>query len=318
MIGHLGSVLPLPLPYPFDLAFMQRALFAGLVVGAFAPLIGTFLVQKRMSLIGDGIGHLAFAGVAIGVVAGIYPLWSALGVSTAGALGLERLRARRKASGDLALALFFYSGIALGIVLLSRELNPTNVLVYLFGQILTVTSSEVTVVVVLGAMVAAAILYVRRALFAVVADEEWARVAGLPVGLLNNLLAVTTAVTVVASMRVVGILLVAGLMVLPVATAQLMARSFRSTMIWAMSIGVGSVVIGLTASRLWNVASGGMIVLVAAATYGVAATVGGTRSRARILQVFGLGSPGSKDRPITDGRILDDSHSADRLPADDQ
>src|SRR6266540_4685526 len=96
-----------------------------------------------MFFIGDGIGHLAFAGVAFGAVFGVYPLWTALAISVAGALGLESLRARRKASGDLALALFFYSGIALGIVLLSRQLNPTNVLVYLFGQILTVTDGEV-------------------------------------------------------------------------------------------------------------------------------------------------------------------------------
>jgi zinc transport system permease protein len=311
------AALPLPLPYPFDLAFMQRALAAGLVVGAFAPLIGTFLVQKRLSLIGDGIGHLAFAGVAIGAVTGVYPLGTALVVSTAGAVGLERLRARRKASGDLALALFFYSGIALGIVLLSRQLSPTNVLVYLFGQILTVTSAEVMVVVVLGAVVAAAILAVRRALFAVVADEEWARVAGLPVGLLNNLLAVTTAVTVVASMRVVGILLVAGLMVLPVASAQLLARSFRGTVLWATSIGVGSVVVGLSASRVWNLASGGTIVLVAAATYAVVALLVGARSRRGVLRGAGsrAGVPGG--RPGGDGSILGDSHLAGRLPTDD-
>jgi zinc transport system permease protein len=311
------ATLPLPLPYPFDLAFMQRALAAGLIVGAFAPLIGTFLVQKRMSLIGDGIGHLAFAGVAIGAVSGIYPLWTALAVSGAGAVALERLRARRKASGDLALALFFYSGIALGIVLLSRQLNPTNVLVYLFGQILTVTSLEVMVVVVLGSIVAAVILGVRRALFAAVADEEWARVAGLPVGLLNNLLAVTTAVTVVASMRVVGILLVAGLMVLPVASAQLLARSFRTTVLWAMSIGVGSVVVGLVASRLWNLASGGMIVLVAAATYAVVAVLAGARGK--VLRSVGLRVHRSGgDRSAQAAAILGDSHLTDRLGADDQ
>src|SRR6266511_1456051 len=258
MIPHL-AILPLPLPYPFDLAFMQRALFAGLVVGAFAPLIGTFLVQKRMSLIGDGIGHLAFAGVALGAVAGVYPLWTALGVAVAGALGVERLRARRKASGDLALALFFYSGIALGIVLLSRQLNPTNVLVYLFGQILTVTSSEVLVIVVL---------------------------------------------------RVVGILLVAGLMVLPVASAQMLARSFRATMLWAMSIGVGSVIVGLVASRLWDLASGGTIVLVAAATFAVVAIGSGARSRTQRLRV--LRSQGAAADGLTPRRaasILGDSHS---------
>jgi zinc transport system permease protein len=306
MTVHLAA-LPLPLPYPFDLAFMQRALAAGLIVGAFAPLIGTFLVQKRMSLIGDGIGHLAFAGVALGAVAGVYPLWTALAVATGGALGVERLRARHRASGDLALALFFYSGIALGIVLLSRELNPTNVLVYLFGQILTVTSGEVVVVVVLGAVVAVAILSVRRALFAVVADEEWARVAGLPVSALNNLLAATTAVAVVASMRVVGILLVAGLMVLPVASAQLLARSFRGTMTWAMAIGIGSVLVGLTASRLWGLASGGMIVLVAAATFAVVALVVGTQSRAPASMTLRGGTAGGPTRGGSP--FLSDSHS---------
>jgi len=308
MTGHL-AILPLPLPYPFELSFMQRALVAGLVVGAFAPMIGTFLVQKRMSLIGDGIGHLAFAGVAFGAVAGVYPLWTALAVSVAGALGLERLRAKRRASGDLALALFFYSGIALGIVLLSRQLSPTNVLVYLFGQILTVTDGEVVTVLALGGIVAAAILGVRRALFAVVADEEWATVAGLPVGLLNNLLAVTTAVAVVASMRVVGILLVAGLMVLPVASAQLLARSFRGTMGWAMAIGVGSVVVGLVASRLWNLASGGTIVLVAAATFAVVAVVTGGRSRG-LFRGLGLGGVPPAGPVRTEGSsILGDSHS---------
>ena len=306
MTVHLAT---LPLPYPFELSFMQRALVAGLVVGAFAPMIGTFLVQKRMTLIGDGIGHLAFAGVALGAVTGVYPLWTALAVSVAGALGLERLRARGRASGDLALALFFYSGIALGIVLLSRELNPTNVLVYLFGQILTVTDGEMLTILALGAIVATAILLVRRPLFAVVADEEWAQVAGLPVGLLNNLLAVTTAVAVVASMRVVGILLVAGLMVLPVASAQLVARSFRGTLGWAMAIGLGSVVVGLAASRVWNLASGGAIVLVAAATFAIVAVI--IRSRSRVpFRGIGLRAiaPASSSRSEPSA-ILGDSHS---------
>jgi zinc transport system permease protein len=320
------TLAQLPLPYPFELGFMQRALVAGLVVGAFAPLIGTFLVLRRMSLIGDGIGHIAFAGVALGAVTGsalgaatgIYPMGTALAVAVAGALGLEQLRARRKASGDLALALFFYSGIALGIVLLSRELNPPNVLVFLFGQILTVGDTEVAAIVILAVVVGGAILAIRRTLFAVVADEEWARVAGLPVGLMNNLLAVTTAITVVASMRVVGILLVAGLMVLPVASAQLLARSFRGTMIWATSIGVGSVVIGLIASRVWNLASGGMIVLVAAGTFVVVAIASPGRSRWRFL---GGAERGAAPPIAAAGRgdgILADSHFADRLGGDGQ
>jgi zinc transport system permease protein len=169
-----------------------------------------------------------------------------------------------------------------------------------------VTAPEVLTIVVLGAVVAAAILGIGRALFAVVADEEWARVAGLPVGLMNDLLALTTAVTVVASMRVVGVLLVAGLMVLPVASAQLLARSFLGTMIWASSIGVGSVVVGLVTSRLWNLASGGMIVLVAAITYAVVAIATTGRSRGHILSGR---KPGNRTHPPgRTGVILDDSH----------
>jgi zinc transport system permease protein len=263
-----------PLPYPFELGFMQRALVAGVVVGIFAPMIGTFLVQKRMSLIGDGIGHVAFAGVGAGLYASIYPLWPALAFAIAGALGVEWLRARRKAGGDLALALFFYSGIALGVVFASaRGGIGTSVLGYLFGQPLTVDPIEVVLILALGVVVVAMIVGLRRLLFAVVTDEDWSRIAGLPVGGANALLAVLTAVAVVAAMQVVGILLVAALMVLPVASAQLLAGSFAATLRSAVAVGVGSVVVGLAASRFWGLAPGGSIVLVAAAVFLAVATI---------------------------------------------
>jgi zinc transport system permease protein len=277
------------LPYPFELAFMQRALVAGLVVGAFAPLIGTFLVQKRMSLIGDGIGHLAFAGVAAGLLVGVWPVWTALGVAVAGALGIEWLRSRGRASGDLALALFFYSGLALGVVLvgLAGSLNA-NLFGYLFGAILTVTPSELWVVVALGVLIAVAMTIVRGAMFAVVSDEEWARVAGLPVDFLNGLLAVITACAIVTAMRVVGILLVAALMVLPVASGQLLARSFRGTLLWSVLIGEGSVVVGLVSSRLWGLAPGGAIVLVAALAFAVVGLAGRRRSADRAIAALAV------------------------------
>jgi zinc transport system permease protein len=273
----------LTLPYPFDLAFMQRALAAGLVVGAFAPLIGTFLVQKRMSLIGDGIGHVAFAGVGAGLLLGIWPVWTALLFGVIGALGVDFLRSRGKASGDVALALFFYSGIALGVVLISLGggLNA-HILTYLFGQPLTVTASEIRVIAALGAAIAFAMWTVRRVMFAVVTDEDWSRVAGLPTGFMNSLLAVLTACAVVAAMRVVGILLVAALMVLPVASAQLLARSFRATLLWSVGIGMGSVVVGLTASRIWNLAPSGVIVLAAALFFGIVSI--GKRAAPRTLR----------------------------------
>jgi len=267
-------IASIPLPYPFELGFMQRALVAGVVVGVFAPLIGTFLVQKRMSLIGDGIGHVAFAGVGAGLFFGVYPVWTALAFAVAGALGVEWLRARRRAGGDLALALFFYSGIALGVVLASaRGGIGTSLVGFLFGQPLTVHGAEVTLIALLGAVVVAVIVILRRLLFAVVTDEDWSRIAGLPVGGANALLAVLTAVAVVAAMQVVGILLVAALMVLPVASAQLLAGSFGATLRLAVAVGVGSVVAGLAASRVWGLAPSGTIVLVAAAVFLVVALV---------------------------------------------
>jgi zinc transport system permease protein len=266
------------MPWPFDREYMQLALAAGLVVGACAPLIGTFLVQKRMSLIGDGIGHIAFAGVAAGLLLDVWPYWTALAVSVLGALAIERLRARGQASGDLILATFFYGGIAAGVVLvgLGGSLDA-NLLSFLFGSILTVTAADVWTVVIIGAVIVLAIATLGRALFAVASDEEWARTTGIPVGALNAVLAVLTAVTIVAAMRVVGVLLIAALMVLPVGVGQQVARSFRGALAWAAGVGVIAVVLGLAAARQWGLAPGGSIVLVAAAFFALASLLGGRR-----------------------------------------
>ena len=293
----------LPLPYPFELTFMQRALIAGVVVGAFAPMIGTFLVQKRMSLIGDGIGHLAFAGVGAGLVATVSPVWTALVFAVAGALGIEWLRSRRRASGDLALALFFYSGIALGVVLVSSSAQglSANVLTYLFGQPLTASAADVRLIVVLGAVIIGAILATRRVLFAVVTDEEWSSVARLPVGLLNSLLAILAACAVVVAMKIVGILLIAAMMVLPVASGQLLARSFRGTLAWSAGVGMIAAVAGLAAARVWDLAPSGCIVLVSAIVFAIVAIA----TRGRGSQIL------SRDEELIEGStamVLDDSH----------
>jgi zinc transport system permease protein len=273
------------LPYPFELGFMQRALVAGLIVGVFAPMIGTFLVQKRLSLIGDGIGHVAFAGVGMGLLLSIWPIWSALGLALAGSLAIEWLRSRRRASGDLALALIFYSGIALGVVFASLRggLNG-NILVFLFGQPLTVHREEIEVIALLGLVVASAMWALRRPLFAVVTDEEWSKVAGLPVGLLNTVLATVAAFAVVAAMRIVGVLLIAALMVLPVASAQLLARSFRGTLTWSIGVGMFSVVCGLASARIWDLAPSGAMVLVAVGTFGIVSVAKRAAPRALRLE----------------------------------
>jgi zinc transport system permease protein len=262
--------MPWPLPYPFDREYMQLALVAGLVVGATAPLIGTFLVQKRLSLLGDGLGHVAVAGIGAGLLFGTSPIWTALVASVFAALAIEWLRGRGAASGDLALALFFYGGIAAGVVLAGRSATNANLQPYLFGSILTVTASDVYGVIALGALIVVAMAFAGRALLAVVLDEETARVTGIPAGALNALLASLTAVTVVASMRVVGVLLVAALMVLPVATSRQLARSFRTTLFGSAAVGMLCVVIGLAVAREWALAAGGTIVLVVTALFAAA------------------------------------------------
>ena len=269
------------MPWPFDREYMQLALAAGLIIGACAPLIGAFLVERQLSLLGDGIGHLAFAGVAAGLLLSLWPTWTALAAAVLGAVAVDRLRIRRRAAGDLALALLFYGGIATGVVLtgLGPGLNA-NIFAYLFGSILTVGPGDLWIVALLGAVIIGAMALTGRALFAILIDEQAARAGGLPVDALNLLLAVLAAVTVVAAMRVVGVLLVAALMVLPVGASRALARSFRQVLAIAVAVGVGSVVVGLVAARLLGLAAGGAIVLVAALAFGISSLLAGAVRRA--------------------------------------
>ncbi len=248
-----------------ELEFMQLAFAVGAVVGLLAPAVGFFLVERRASLVGDGLGHVAFAGVAAGYLLGVSPVLTALLFAVVGALAIEWLRSRGGTAGDQALALVFYTGIALGVVLVSTaDRLDANLFQFLFGSILTVTWSDLWVVVALGvvSLVTIAILY--RGLVGAVLDEEGARVAGVRVGLMNMVVAVLAALTVGISMRIVGILLIAALMVLPVIAAQRIAWSLRSTLGLAMGIGLGAVVVGLTVAYYGDLPPGGTIVLTAA------------------------------------------------------
>jgi zinc transport system permease protein len=261
-----------------ELEFMRHAFGAGIVVGLLAPAVGFFLVQRRLSLIGDGIGHVAFAGVALGYLLDLPLVLTALVVSVGGALSIETLRAHRRTAGDQALALVFYTGIAGGVVLVSAAgaLN-VNLFQFLFGSILTVTAGDLAVIAVLGGAALAAIALLYRPLVAAVVDEEAARVAGVPVGALNVLTAVLAAVTIAVSMRVVGILLIAALMVLPVIAAGRIAWSMASTVVLSMALGLGSVLIGITIAYYADLPPGGTTVLVAAAAALLAMPIGALR-----------------------------------------
>jgi len=252
--------------------FMQRALLAAVLVGLTAPAVGIYLVQRRLALIGDGLGHVALTGVALGVLTGTAPVLGALAAAVAGAVAIELVRAHGRASADVALAVLFYGGIAGGVVLigLSAGGSPANLSAYLFGAITTTTGQDVAVFAVLSAVVLAVVLGLAPRLFAVSNDEEYARASGMNVLGMNLLLAVLTAATVVVSMRVVGLLLISALMIVPNAVGQVTARSFRSSLVVAMTVGVAVSVGGTTLSFYADTPSGATIVLLAIGVFLVA------------------------------------------------
>ncbi len=279
----------------FSQPFMLRALIAALVTGLAAPAIGTFLVQRRLALMGDGIGHVAVTGVALGLLTGASPLWTAVLVAVLGSVLIEIIRERGQTNGDVALALLFYGGLAGGIFLsgLGGE-SAASLNRYLFGSLTTISPADVIITMALAITVIGLCLGLAPQLFAVAQDQEFARVAGLRVRSYNVLVAVLAAVSVTVAMRTVGLLLVSALMVVPVATAQQLTRSFRTTIAAAMALGclasVGGLVGATFASYKATIATGPTIVLLALACYVTAWPIGiWQRHRARLREPFPTG-----------------------------
>lgn len=262
--------------------FMVRALIAAALVGITAPAIGTYLVQRRQAVMGDGLGHVAMTGVALGYVLNTSPVWMATLVAVVGAVGMEMIRSRGKTSGDVALAMLFYGGLAGGVMIISVGGGSTaNLLGAMFGSITTVSPQDVTAVVILAAFVLAVTIGLRRQLFAVCQDEEFARVTGLPVRALNLLIAVTAAVTVTVAMRIVGLLLVSAMMVIPVAAAQRVTRGFTATLSLAMVIALLVSLTGTVTTYYVDAPSGATIVLLAIAVFMVMTAVSTPLARRR-------------------------------------
>ena len=254
------------------LDFMVRAMVAAVFTGLAAPAIGTYLVQRRLALMGDGIGHVAVTGVALGLLTGASPTWTAVGVAIVGAVLIEVIREQGHANGDVALALLFYGGIAGGVLITGiAGQSAARLQQFLFGSITTISASDVWVTMALAALVVIICVGLLPQLFAVAQDQEFAQVAGLNVRVYNILVAVLAAVTVTVAMRTVGLLLVSALMVVPVATAQQVTRTFRTTLGVAMLLGVvaslGGLVLSAFASYQWRVAPGPSIVLLALAGF---------------------------------------------------
>lgn len=260
-----------------ELEFMQRALIASALVGFVAPLVGVFIVQRRMSLIGDGLGHVALAGVAAGLLFAASPVWTALIATVAGAVTVELAKRYSGTSGDVAIAMLFYGGIAGGVVLLSQadDGSPANLHAYLFGSPVTTNATDVKVFAALGVVIILMILFAGPKLFAVSHDPEYSQAQGLPLHALNMLLAVVTAVTVVLSMRVIGLLLISALIVIPVATAQVFAKSFVGTITLSVALGLLISLGGMSTAYHLNAPSGGTIVLLGIALFALSSIAKG-------------------------------------------
>lgn len=265
--------------------FMRRALLAAALVGLAAPLVGTFLVQRGLSLVGDGLGHVALTGVGAGLLTGTAPVWSALLASVAAALLVDVVRARGRTSGDVALAVIFYGGIAGGVVLVSLAPpgSSAGLESYLFGSITTTSPADVRTFAALALVLLVVVLVLRPWFFAVTGDEEYARAVGIPVRAVSAVLSVLTAVTVVLSMRTVGLLLISALMVVPVATAQRRCAGFTAVLLTACGTGLLVSVGGVGLSYHLGTPSGGTIVLLALAVFGAVSAAGaaGNRGTAR-------------------------------------
>lgn len=274
------------------LPFMQRAILAAVFTGFAAPAVGTYLVQRRLALMGDGIGHVAVTGVAIGLLTGLSPTWTAVAVAVVGAVVIEVIRERGHANGDVALALLFYGGLAGGVLITGLAgQSGARLQQYLFGSITTISAGDVVVTMVLAAVVVVVCIGLAPQLFAVAQDQEFARVAGLNIRVYNLLVAVLAAVSVTVAMRTVGLLLVSALMVVPVATAQQVSRTFRTTLAAAMVLGtlasVGGLLLSAAAPAGTRVAPGPTIVLLALAGFVAAWPVGvWLRSRRRLREPF--------------------------------
>ncbi|MFD0552849.1 metal ABC transporter permease [Streptomyces rectiviolaceus] len=271
----------------FQTEFMQRALIAAVLVGITAPAIGIYLVQRRQALMGDGIGHIAMTGVGLGFLLNSSPVWMATLIAVVGAVTMELIRAYGKTRGDIALAMLFYGGMAGGVLLinLSDTGSNANLSSYLFGSLSTVSDSDVTAICLLAAFVVLVTVGLRKQLFAVSQDEEFARVTGLPVRALNLLIAVTAAVTVTVAMRVVGLLLVSALMVVPVAAAQQITRSFKVTFILSVVIGTAVTLSGTATSYYQDVPPGATIVLMAIGVFVVLTALATPLARRRARAV---------------------------------
>ncbi|MCK8817400.1 metal ABC transporter permease [Natroniella sulfidigena] len=245
----------------FSYSFMQRAFIVGNIIAIICPLVGVFLVLKRLSLIGHTLSYVALAGVTIGMILGIYPIYTALLFSILAALGIEKLRKDYKDYAELSLAIILAVGLGMATILISLSNNNAGVFSYLFGSISLVTRQDLFVVIPLGVLIIGIIILLYYGFFFLAFNEEDAKLAGVPVRLLNLLFMILVSITISLSMRVIGSLLVSSLITLPVATSLQVAKSFKQTIFYSVVFSMLALNTGLIGSFYYDLAPGGTIII---------------------------------------------------------
>ena len=245
-------------------SFMHRALISGVAIAILCSVVGLFLVLRRYSLFGDAIAHSSFGGIALGLLAGVYPLWTAYAVSIASALIITKIKDRYNISGDASIAVLLSSGIAVGLVIIGLSGGFTiDIFSFLFGSILLVSVDDTVLVLALTGAILIVILLLYRQLLYSTFNEEQAKVSGIPVEKINYLIVFMAGITVVTSIQLVGVLLISALFVIPNVTAIMYGKGFKQTAIISMSFSIFSVVAGILVSYVFDITPAGTIVLIA-------------------------------------------------------
>lgn len=258
----------------FHYSFMIRAFIAGIIIAVIAPLIGSFLVVRRFSLVADTLAHIALAGVAIGILTKIQPLIATVATTMIVAVFIERIRVSKNIPGEVVLAMFLPGGLALSVILISFAHGfNADLFSYLFGSITTVQPQEIWLMIFLGMVVVGTIVLLYKKLLYASFDEESAKVSGIPVDMVNVLLMLLTAIIVSLSMRVIGILLIGALMVIPFTTAMQIARSFKHSLLLAILFALIAVIAGLFIAYYFNLPAGGTIVLISLGMFGIVGVI---------------------------------------------
>ncbi len=246
----------------FSHGFIQRALIAGSFIAILCSTLGVFLVLRRLSLIGDGLAHVAFGSVAIGLLLRVYPVYVAIPVVMLSSLGILKLIEKARLYGDAAIGIVSSLGIAIGILLASAAGGfNVDLFSYLFGNILAISNVEVVTSIILSVMLILIILLFYQELFSITFDEESAKASGVKTKTINTILVLLTSLTVVLAMRIVGIMLISALLIIPSVTALQMAKGFKITMVIASIVGVLSVILGIFISFVINLPTGATIVI---------------------------------------------------------